>query len=196
MVLSKFISILCVLVSAIVLCIATALYPGGFDWSKDFISTMLRGPSGPARTLADVGVLVFCVSLAFVFARLARAPEFSKNSKLIQIAGIGSMVYSAIVVTPLHDLMVTISLLFFLAAVVPLILALRANGEIQLFIAGCVCLAILIASAACYYASLYVGFLPWGQRASCGLFAVWLVSLDYRFPRVPTEGRADLQPRP
>ena len=180
----KLLSIVGILVAVSCLWVATMLYPGGYDWNRDMISTLLRGPSGPAHIPAGAGVLFFCMSIALVFARLARAVEFSKNSKVIRIGGIGSMVYASITITPMHDLMVTISLIFFLIAVLALIQALYVSREIGFFVSGCVCLVVLVASAAIYYTGYYVSVLPWAQRVSFALFAIWLVSLDCGFPRI------------
>ena len=108
----KVLSVLGILVAVVCLWAATTLAPAGFDWNRDYVSTLLRGPSGPARILAETGVLVFCVSIALVFERLARTVRFSRRAKVIRIAGIGSMVYSALTITPMHDLMVTISVGF------------------------------------------------------------------------------------
>jgi len=175
---------------AAILCLGagTTFYSGGFDWNRDFISTMLRGPSGPARTLADAGVLLFCLSIALVFNRLSQTEEFSKNSMLIRIGGIGAMVYSAFTITPLHDLMVTISAAFFLAAAVPMVCILYDRRETAFFIAGCVCLTIFCVSVTIYYSGAWGTILPWAQRISHAVFAAWLVSLDFAFPRRATEG--------
>jgi hypothetical protein len=123
------------------------------------------------------------LSLALVFERLARAAEFSKNAKLLRIGGIGSMVYSALTITPMHDLMVTISLLFFLVAVLTLLRGLHFGGERRFFVAGSVCLGLFIASGTIYYSGRYGFVLPWAQRVTYGLFALWLVALDGVFPR-------------
>ncbi len=179
----KIASVLGILVALACLGAATSFYPGGFDWNRDFVSTLLRGPVGPARTLADVGVVLFCVSLTFVFSRLAKYPEFAKNSKVINIGGIGSMVYASLTITPMHDLMVTISLVFLVVALVALMRALYANRETCFFIAGCVCFVVLVLSAAVYYASLFVIVLPWAQRVSFGMLTAWLVALDFALPR-------------
>ncbi len=180
----KLLSILGILVAVSCLWIATMLYPGGYDWSRDYISTLLRGPSGPARLPADAGVLFFCVSIALVFVRLAHAVEFSKNSKVITIAGIGSQVYASLTITPMHDLMVTISSIFLLVAVLALTQALYVNREIGFFVFGCVCFVVLVASATIYYTGHYVSVLPRAQRAWLVLFTVWLMSLDRNFPRI------------
>ena len=143
------------------------------------ISTLLRGTSGQVRLYAVMGVIFFCVSIALVFERLAHAGEFSKHSNTIRIGGIGSMIYASLTFTPLHDLMVTISLLFFLVAVFALTRALYTRRETGLFVTGCLCLVVLVASATLYYTGNYVLVLPWAQRISFAVFAIWLVSLQY-----------------
>jgi hypothetical protein len=185
----KLLSILGILVAVSCFWVATMLHPGGYDWSRDYISTLLRGPSSPARIPAVVGMLFFCVSIALVFVRLSHAVEFSKNSNVISIAGIGSMVYASLTFTPLHDLMVTISLIFFLIAVLALTRALYVSREMGFFVAGCVCLVVLVASATIYYTGHYVSMLPWTQRISFALYAIWLVSLDCGFPRIREASR-------
>ena len=178
----RFLSLFGILVAVALVGVATSLHPG-WDWSRDYLSTLLRA-SSPARTPAIAGMLIFCVSIAVVFERLARAAESVTSAKLIRIGGIGSMVYAALAFTVMHDLMVTISLGFFVVAVLALLHALYASRELVFLAAGCVCFVVLVASATIYYAELYVVALPWAQRASFGLFAIWLVSLDFGVPRV------------
>jgi hypothetical protein len=187
----KLLSVIGILVAVVCFCEATALYQGGYDWSRDYISTLLRGPAGPARNLADAGVLIFCFSIAFVFGRLARASEFSKTSTAIRIAGIGSQVYAAITITPMHDLMVTISGLFSFVAILALMTTLYVRRDRVLFAGGCLCLAVLIVSAAIYYTGNYASILPWAQKAWLAVFTVWLTSLDFAYPRLHQQG--DLQ---
>jgi hypothetical protein len=180
---SKLLSLFGVVLAFACLGVATTLHPGGFDWNRDYISTMLRGPAGSTRNLADAGVILYCVSVALVYARLARTAEFSKNGSIISIAGIGSMVYSCLTMTPLHDLMVTISLAFSFVAVLALLHSLYALGETVPLLAGCICLAMFIGSATIYYTGQFTVALPWAQRIIQGLFTVWLLSLDFGFPR-------------
>jgi len=190
----KLISVLGVLVAILCLWAATETYPGGYDWGRDYISTLLRGPAGPSRLLADAAVLVFSASIALVFERLARAAEFTKSSRVIRIAGIGSQVYAAFTITPMHDLMVTISFVFALVAVLALIKGLYIRREIGFFAGGCICLVVLVGSATIYYTGRFDFALPWAQKAWLALFAVWLLLLDRTFPRAasildPRRGR-------
>lgn len=128
-------------------------------------------------------MILYCVSIALLYARLSRAPEFSKNGAIISFAGIGSMVYSCLTMTPLHDLMVTISFAFSFVAVLALLRSLYAVGETVAFVTGCICLAVFIGSGIIYYTGQFTVALPWAQRILQGLFTVWLLHLDFRFPR-------------
>lgn len=180
----RILPLLGILVALILFGVAASLHPGGFDWNRDYLSTLLRADSSPARTLAIAGMLVLCASIACVFQRLARAAGSSRSSKVIQIGGIGSMIYASLAFTPMHDLMVAISLIFFLAAVLALLQALYLSRRMGFLATGSVCLVVLLASATMYYAGEYVVALPWAQRASFALFSAWLVSLDFAVPRL------------
>lgn len=48
---SRLLSLVGVVLACAFLGVATFLYPGGFDWNRDYISSMLRAPAGPTRTL-------------------------------------------------------------------------------------------------------------------------------------------------
>ena len=89
------------------------------------------------------------------------------------------MVYASLTITPMHDLMVTISLVFLLVALAALLWALYARKEAGFFVAGSLCMVMLVASAAIYYSGRFVSLLPWAQRISFALIATWLVSLDF-----------------
>jgi hypothetical protein len=79
--------------------------------------------------------------------------------------------------------MVTISLIFLLGALISLIRGLYASHEVVFLSAGIACLALLILSAAIYYTGYGISVLPWAQRVTFALLALWLVGLDFRIPR-------------
>ena len=179
----KLLSIVGLLLSFLCVALAVKLYPGEYDFNRDYISTLLRGNSGPGRLPACIGVVLYCLSLAAIFERLGRTTDFSKYSMIIRIGGIGSMVYDALAITPLHDLVVTISLAFFIVAVLPLLWTLYVGRHLKLLFAGIGCLILLFASATMYYTGLFGALLPWSQKVLFALNAGWLVALDWYFPR-------------
>src|SRR5262249_51797289 len=123
-----------------------------------------------------------------VFVRLSRAIGPSRTSKFIQIAGIGSMVYSSLTFTPMHDLMVKISIPFFAVAILALLWVLYERRMMGFLLAGIACFLLLVTSVAIYYTGLFTAILPWSQRSLFALFAVWLITLDLNVPRLKLAG--------
>jgi hypothetical protein len=178
----KLLSVLLLAASLICLGFATTLAVGGFDWNREFVSTLLRGPAGAAQNFARAGVLLYCTGLALIFVRLQNLGVFAKYRSVLQIGGIGSCVYAAFTLTPLHDLVVTISLVFYLAAAIALLRGLSAAGETRFYVIGLVSLAVQIFFSISYYTGFMNWLLPWGQRITFGAIAVWLTLLDWQLP--------------
>src|SRR4051794_32598621 len=106
-----------ILASVCLFVVATAYYPGGttfsansvgYDWTRNFISSLfaanaLNGAINPGRHFGIPTMLIFCISLGYVFNVISTKAMSKRHRKMIQIAGIGSMVYAFLVVTPMHD---------------------------------------------------------------------------------------------
>jgi hypothetical protein len=106
--------------------VAASYYPGGttdsvtstgYDWAHNFISSLfaanaLNGTANPARLLAIPTMLVLCVSIGTLFKNISNKSASKVQKKTIEIGGIGSMVYAFLIVTPMHNLMLNIALLF------------------------------------------------------------------------------------
>lgn len=181
---------------------AGACYPGGttfsahtvgFDWTRNYISSLFRekalnGSVSLARYFAIPAMAIFCGSLGFVFRSLVGQIRSKIHRKTVEIAGIGSMVYAFLVVTPLHDLMVAISLLFFLTAMVALIHLLYVSHDSTLFVTGSICLALLLTSAVMYYGAVLTVLLPMTQKVVLLSCAGWLFAIYYRAPSVQPDG--------
>lgn len=172
---------------------ATRRYPGGtaestgtlgYSWAHNFISSLfapraLNGAPNPARAFAIPAMLALCFSLAVVFWRLSRQFHSRAHRKTIEIAGIGAMVYSLLVVTPMHDLMVDIGLLFTFAALFATTHALYLERRGALFLWGAGCIALAVLSAAMYYGHLLYGLLPVVQKVSLAACIGWLLCAYY-----------------
>lgn len=112
-----------ILVSLILLFIATALYPGGslfdknsigFQWSKNFISNLfaakaVNGADNPARFWAVAGMIVLSASFAVFFVRFSKKIPNKGAAFVIKYLGAGNMLFNCLIATPLHDLMVVIA---------------------------------------------------------------------------------------
>lgn len=192
--------LLALFLSACLFVLAASYYPGGtttsattvgYDWTRNFISslfapTALNGAANPARYFAIPAMLLLCLSVGFVFKRISTTTTSKPHRKTIEIGGVGSMVYAFLVVTPMHNLMVTISLLFFVVASLAVLSFLRIGREWRLLFTGLVCLVLLFVAAFIYYGNVLYGVLPVLQKLSFIASTSWLFAVYYRTLRGTT----------
>lgn len=182
-----------ILTSVFLFVLSAAQYPGGtsnsansvgYDWAHNFISTLfaasaLNGAENPARRIAIPAWLIFCVSIGALFEMISRKGSSKFHKKAIEIGGIGSAIYAFLVITPMHDVLVSIALLFFLTAVLATVHLLYIERHMRLFCAGMICLALLLISAAMYYGNVFFGMLPVAQKLTFASCVGWLLALNY-----------------
>jgi len=162
---------------------AAAHYPGGYRLTGDFISTLFAsltpaGVDNAARPIAIAAMLVFCASVGLLFELVSRQASQKGLAKIIQIGGIGSMVYAFLVVTPMHDLLVGIALLFFFPAMFAALALVYRDGRPALFWAGILCLGLMIVASTMYYGHVAWQLLPLAQKSSMGACTCWLLTLQ------------------
>lgn len=172
--------------------IAMMVYPGGsifdkktvgFDLTKNFISNLfgakaLNGSDNPARYWADAGMIFLAVSFAMFFMRFSEKIPQKSPANVIKYAGTGGMVFAFLVVTPLHDLMVTIASTMFLLSIFYItVFILKSN--LHFFKILC------IISMLNFYFTLYLfGFgdlvyLPIMQKITYFSMIILILFLDY-----------------
>lgn len=172
--------------------VATTYYPGGsitsrnvvgYDWTQHFISTLfavtaLNGARNPARYFALPAMLMFCISMAAMFRSVSRQATSPAMKKTIDIGGIGAMVYAFLAVaTPMHDLLVTVSLVFSLAAILATLYTVYRARQTNLLIAGAICLALVVVSAVMYYGHVLFALLPIAQKLVFVTGTGWVLAL-------------------
>lgn len=113
----------CVIVSVVLLLIASALYPGGsladsgsigFDWSKNFISNLfqekaINGMANPGRMWALIGMALHALGDGLFFIRMSRVILEKQATWVLRVIGYTNIVFNFMIATALHDAMVTIS---------------------------------------------------------------------------------------
>jgi hypothetical protein len=180
---------------------AAARYPGGttfsahslgYDWSRNFISSLFRptainGDPNPARFFAIPGLAFYCLSLAFIYWNLASHVSSGGHRKMIQIAGVGSAVYAMFIATPMHDLMVTISLLFSFTVTGALLHVLYIQKKAGLLVGGLFALLLCLAAVVMYYGNMFWELLPIVQKSTYLASVAWLLALYYQFGRAKRE---------
>jgi hypothetical protein len=173
-----------VLVSVALFALAASYYPGGYDWANHFISTLFApstatGVANDAWPFAVAAMLVLCVSVAALFVMLSRRARSRVHRKTLEIGGIGSMVYAFLVVTPMHDLLVGIALLFFIPALSAAIYLLYLERRLALLWSGMMCLGLLLATATMYYGNMLWHLLPLAQKATFVACTSWLLTVEF-----------------
>jgi len=119
----KYSVLICVVTSVILIVIATLAYPGGslpdrnstgFDWSKNFISNLfaakaINGLENPGRIWALVGMAFHSVGYGIFFINMSGKMSSKHAANILKFIGAASIVYNFLIVTSLHDLMITVS---------------------------------------------------------------------------------------
>jgi hypothetical protein len=157
-----------IVISLTLMIIAISIYPGGtmfdqtsvgFDLKRNFISNLfgvraLNGAENPSRTWAYLGMLLLPLSYAIFFNHMSKKIPDKNAGYILKYGGGANVLCMFLIVTPLHDLMLNISIaLFWTCMVVITVFILKT--KLHLFKFLCViCLLI-------FYYSLYL----WGTNA-------------------------------
>ncbi len=119
----KYSVLLCVVISMLFLITATLLYPGGsildknsvgFNWSKNFFSNLflakaLNGNENPSRVWALIGMVFNSIGYGLFFIHTSRKIPHKHTELVLKFVGIANMLFTFLIATPLHDIMVTVS---------------------------------------------------------------------------------------
>jgi len=116
-----------VVLSLILMIIAISIYPGGsmfdknsigFDWTKNFISNLfgakaLNGAENPSRIWAYKGMILLPFSYAIFFINMSKKLPEKNVANILKYGGAANILFMFLIVTPLHDLMLNVSITLF-----------------------------------------------------------------------------------
>src|SRR5215467_5715818 len=119
----KYSVLICQVISVLFLVVATFLYPGGsildknsvgFDWSKNFFSNLflakaLNGNSNPSRIWALIGMVFNSIGYGLFFVHTSQKIPQKHTELVLKSIGVVNMLFTFLIATPLHDIMVTVS---------------------------------------------------------------------------------------
>ena len=119
----KYSVLICVVISVLFLVTATLLYAGGsildknsvgFDWSKNFFSNLflakaLNGTANPSRIWALIGMVFNSIGYGLFFIHTSRKILQKHTELVLKYIGVINMLFTFLIATPLHDIMVTVS---------------------------------------------------------------------------------------
>ncbi len=181
-----------VVISLILMMIAISVYPGGsmfdknsvgFDWTKNFISNLfatkaLNGSENSSRIWACLAMIILPFSYAIFFINMSKKLPDKNAGNIIKYGGVANILCMFLIVTPLHDLMLNISITLFWTCIVVITLFILKT-RLHLFKFFCVvCLLI-------FYYSLYLwgtndwGLLPIMQRVNFINSTLLILGLEY-----------------
>lgn len=122
--------LICIGISVILLVVATLLYPGGsvfdtnsigFDWTRNFMSNLfdakaLNGADNPAWIWAVIGMAFHAAGDGIFFIRTATKLPSRHAALVLRTTGAINILFSVLITTRLHDIMVALSSTLFLLA--------------------------------------------------------------------------------
>lgn len=181
-----------IIIALSLLLIATMVYPGGslfdkdsigFNWSENFISNLfaakaVNGADNPSRIWADVGMIFLAGSFALFFIGFSKKIPVQSAAKIIRYVGAGGMLFTFLIVTPLHDLMVTLSSTLFLLSVF-YITVFVIKSRLHLFKILCVVCMLIFYYTLYLYGSGNFAWLPVMQKVTFASVIILVLGLEY-----------------
>ncbi|MES2389279.1 MAG: hypothetical protein V4543_14860 [Bacteroidota bacterium] len=182
-----------IVLSILLLFTATLFYPGGslvnkttvgFDWENNYISNLfgekaVNGSYNSARFWAVAGMFCLSASYALFFAEFSRKIPSKGASKVIKYGGILSMLFTFLIATPLHDLMVIIASTIFLLSLFYITVFVFRSG-LHVFKVLCpLCLLVFYATLFLYGSPEHRGILPAMQKITFAFTVILVLCLEY-----------------
>ena len=190
--LKKYAVLLGIVASIALLLMATTVYPGGslsdknavgFNWSKNFISNLfgakaVNGAVNPSRTWADAGMILLAVSFALFFIEFSKKIPVKSAANIIKYLGAGGMLFTFLIVTPLHDIMVTLASTLFLVSIF-YVTVFILKSKLHLFKLLCIICLLLFYFTLYLYGSGKYASLPIMQKITFATTIILIVLLEY-----------------
>jgi hypothetical protein len=113
----KYSVLICMLISLILIVIATLLYPGGslidknsigFSWSKNFLSNLfatkaINGSENRGWIWALIGMAFHSVGYGIFFINMSKKIPSRQSSNILKFIGFMNILFIFLIATPLHD---------------------------------------------------------------------------------------------
>lgn len=116
--LKKYVVLICMVISVILIVIAASLYPGGslldknstgFGWSRNFLSNLfetkaINGAENPGWIWALPGMAFQSIAYGIFFIHMSERIPSSIWAKILKYIGVINILFIFLIATPLHDL--------------------------------------------------------------------------------------------
>jgi hypothetical protein len=175
------------------LAVGVNTYPGGnqlnasavgFDWKQNYLCNLfdamaVNGAANSARIWAISGWFILCGSFALFFIRFSKNIAVASASRIIRYCGILGTVAAFLVVTPLHNIAITATLVFLMISALYICIFIFKSKMTWLKILAILLFLIAYATAAVFYTRFHLEILPSMQKATLVAFLTWTLSLQY-----------------
>ena len=165
----KYSVLIFVVISAILIVVAALLYPGGslfdknsigFEWSKNFISNLfatkaINGSENPGRIWAMVGMAFLSVGYGIFFIHMSKKMSSRLAATVLKFVGTTNIVFNFLIATPLHDLVVLVSIVLTLTGLFTITVFILKT---KLHLLKCCCIICLL-TYYCFFSLFGFGYL-------------------------------------
>lgn len=117
-VIKKYSVLICLVISVILIVIASLIYPGGslldknsigFGWSKNFLSNLfaakaINGSENPGRIWAIIGMAFHSIGYGIFFINMSKKIPSRQWANILKFIGVINIIFIFLIATPLHDL--------------------------------------------------------------------------------------------
>jgi hypothetical protein len=164
----KYSVLICMVVSVILIVIASFVYPGGslfdknsigFDWSKNFLSNLfatkaINGSENPGRIWALIGMAFQAVGYGVFFINMSKKISSRQSANILKIIGVINIIFIFLIATPLHDLGVISIILTLIGLFIITVFVLKSKLHVLKF-----CCIICLLTYYCFFALFGLGYL-------------------------------------
>ena len=164
----KYSVLICLVISVILIVIATLVYPGGslldknsigFDWSKNFLSNLfatkaINGSVNPGWIWALIGMAFHSVGYGIFFINMSKKISTRQWANILKFIGATNIIFIFLIATPLHDLGVISIILTLIGLFTITVFILKSKLHFLKF-----CCIICLLTYYCFFSLFGLGYL-------------------------------------
>ncbi len=187
---------LTILIFTILYIFAARYYPGGsqadahsqgFDWVHNYWCDLLgaeatNGTKNAARPYGIMAMGILCLGISFFCYQFPHYyPTTPFWGKTIPITGIIAMLFTFLLFTPLHNIVIGLASIFGLVTLVGIFTGLCQHESTVLIGVSILCGVLMVLNNFIYYTGKYIYTLPFLQKITFLVVLLWLIAVNFSF---------------
>lgn len=180
-------------IALLLLLVATYHYPGGsqfdkssigYNWSTNYLCNLFsenaeNGATNDSKPWAIAGMLFLCTAFAIFFIEFSKKIIVKHAANMIRYAGAASMFFAFLIVTPLHNQMITVAGALALLSMFYITVFVFKSKLVLFKVFSVICLAAAYACNYVYYTDNHLALLPVLQKVALFITITWILLLHY-----------------